>query len=93
MKKGEIYEGVIEKVDFPNKGIVMVGDQKVTVKNGMPGQRVRFMINKNVPDVRKDDFWKCWRNLRLRQENRSATFFQSVVDACTRQCPMKISLK
>ena len=34
MKKGEIYEGVIEKVDFPNKGIVMVGDQKVTVKNG-----------------------------------------------------------
>ena len=46
MKKGEIYEGVIEKVDFPNKGIVMVGNQKVTVKNGMPGQRVRFMINK-----------------------------------------------
>ena len=46
MKKGEIYEGVIEKVDFPNKGIVIVGDQKVTVKNGMPGQRVRFMINK-----------------------------------------------
>ena len=46
MKKGEIYEGVIEKVDFPNKGIVMVGDQKVTVKNGMPGQKVRFMINK-----------------------------------------------
>ena len=46
MKKGEIYEGVIEKVDFPNKGIVMVNDQKVTVKNGMPGQKVRFMINK-----------------------------------------------
>ena len=46
MKKGEIYEGVIEKVDFPNKGIVMTGDQKVTVKNGMPGQKVRFMINK-----------------------------------------------
>ena len=44
--KGEIYEGVIEKVDFPNKGIVMTGDQKVTVKNGMPGQKVRFMINK-----------------------------------------------
>ena len=22
MKKGEIYEGVIEKVDFPNKGYV-----------------------------------------------------------------------
>ena len=23
MKKGEIYEGVIEKVDFPNKGYVL----------------------------------------------------------------------
>ena len=46
MKKGEIYEGVIEKVDFPNKGRVVVDGQTVTVKNGMPGQRIRFMINK-----------------------------------------------
>ena len=46
MKKGEIYEGIIEKVDFPNKGRVMVGDEKVTVKNGIPGQKIRFMINK-----------------------------------------------
>ena len=46
MKKGEIYEGTIEKVDFPNKGTVMIGDQKVTVKNGIPGQKIRFMINK-----------------------------------------------
>ena len=46
MKKGEIYEGTIEKVDFPNKGRVMIGDEKVTVKNGIPGQKIRFMINK-----------------------------------------------
>ena len=46
MKKGEIYEGTIEKVDFPNKGTVMIGDQKVTVKNGIPGQKIRVMINK-----------------------------------------------
>ena len=26
MKKGEIYEGIIEKVDFPNKGYVLVED-------------------------------------------------------------------
>ena len=24
MKKGEIYEGIIEKVDFPNKGYVNI---------------------------------------------------------------------
>ena len=46
MKKGEIYQGVIEKVEFPNKGYVMVDDQKVLVKNGIPGQDVRFMIQK-----------------------------------------------
>ena len=46
MKKGEIYEGVIEKVDFPNKGYVYIEDQKVLIKNGIPGQKVRFMIQK-----------------------------------------------
>lgn len=46
MKKGEIYQGVIERVDFPNKGIVKVEEQKVIVKNGIPGQRIRFVIHK-----------------------------------------------
>ena len=46
MKKGEIYEGIIEKVDFPNKGYVILEDQKILVKNGIPGQRVRFVIQK-----------------------------------------------
>ena len=46
MKKGEIYEGIIEKVDFPNKGYVNIDGDRVIVKNGIPGQKVRFMINK-----------------------------------------------
>ena len=46
MKKGEIYEGIIEKVDFPNKGYVILEDQKILIKNGIPGQKVRFMIQK-----------------------------------------------
>ncbi len=48
MKKREIYEGTIQKVDFPNKGIVSVeGEEKpVIVKNGIPGQKVCFCINK-----------------------------------------------
>ena len=46
MKKGEIYEGIIQKVDFPNKGCIYIEDQKVTVKNGIPGQKIRFIINK-----------------------------------------------
>ena len=46
MKKGEIYEGIIEKVDFPNKWMVKIQDRTVVVKNGIPGQKVRFVINK-----------------------------------------------
>ena len=48
MKKGQIYEGIIERVDFPNKGIVFVPEEEqyVTVKNGIPGQKIHFMINK-----------------------------------------------
>ncbi len=48
MKKGQIFEGVIERVDFPNKGMVYVSEEKryVIVKNGIPGQRIRFMIHK-----------------------------------------------
>ena len=48
MKKGTVYERTIERVDFPNKGIVYIPeeDRYVTVKNGIPGQKIRFVINK-----------------------------------------------
>ena len=48
MKKGQIFEGIIEKVKFPNKGKVYVPeeDRYVIVKNGIPGQKVKFIVNK-----------------------------------------------
>ena len=48
MKKREVYEGIIQKVAFPNKGLVTVeGEEKsVIVKNGIPGQKVKFCVNK-----------------------------------------------
>ena len=46
MKKGDILEGVIERVDFPNKGRVITEEGTVTVKNGILGQKIRFQINK-----------------------------------------------
>ena len=35
MKKGEIYTGVVEKMDFPNKGVLHIGEEKVVVWNKM----------------------------------------------------------
>lgn len=46
MKKGEIYEGLVEKVSFPNKGYININGEQVIVKNAIPGQKIRFLINK-----------------------------------------------
>ena len=46
MKKGQVYEGVVERIDFPNKGIVKVGEDVCVVKNALPGQKVTFSISK-----------------------------------------------
>lgn len=59
MKKGQIYEGAVERVDFPNKAIVAaeVPDDNggntieyAVVKGGITGERVRFSAKK----VRRD---------------------------------------
>lgn len=46
MKKGQVYEGNVERVDFPGKGIVRVGEETAVVKLCLPGQRIRFVVNK-----------------------------------------------
>ena len=46
MKKGQVYEGSIEKVNFPNKGIIHIDGKKVSMKHALPGQKVRFVVNK-----------------------------------------------
>lgn len=47
MKKGQIIEGVIDRVEFPNKGIILTEEGKnVIVKNGVQGQKVSASINK-----------------------------------------------
>lgn len=48
MKKHDIVQGVVEKIDFPNKGIVRIEDEdkKIIVKNTIPGQKLEVQINK-----------------------------------------------
>ena len=47
MKKGTVLEGIVNKIQFPNKGIVEVDGEKAIVKNALPGQNVRFVLNKS----------------------------------------------
>lgn len=59
MKRGQIYEGVVERVDFPNKAVVAVESinsdgvpvkEYAVVKGAITGQRIRFAVTK----VRKE---------------------------------------
>ena len=47
MKKGQIAEGRIDHIVFPNKGIAITEEgDRVVVKNTIPGQKVSFLVNK-----------------------------------------------
>ncbi len=51
MKKGQILEGIVERVDFPNKGVVKCREENgedaiCIVKNVLPGQRINFCVQK-----------------------------------------------
>ncbi len=46
MKKGQVYTGIVERVEFPAKGIVRAGEETCIVKNSLPGQKISFLVNK-----------------------------------------------
>jgi 23S rRNA (uracil-5-)-methyltransferase RumA len=46
LKKGEIIEATIETIEFPNKGIAIVEDKKIIIKNTVAGQKVSAKIIK-----------------------------------------------
>lgn len=46
MKKGQVFEATVERVDFPNRGVVPVEEGVAIVKNSLPGQKVKFSIAK-----------------------------------------------
>ena len=85
MKKGQILEGYIERVDFPNKGFAVVEDEekKVIVKNTVPEQKVRFAVNK----IRKGQ--AEGRSIHRKNVSRHVRILESVADALIRICRMK----
>lgn len=46
MRKGDIYEGIVEKIEFPNKGILHIDGERVVIKNAIPGQKIQCVITK-----------------------------------------------
>ena len=91
MKKGQIFEGTIERVDFPNKGIVYLAeeDKYVTVKNGMPGQKVRFLINKFKRGNAEGRLLEVLEKSPLETREPVCSIFPPAAAVCIRPCPMK----
>lgn len=46
MKKGQVYEGVVERYTFPNKGYLNMEGREICVKGALKGQKVRFSVKK-----------------------------------------------
>ncbi len=46
MKRGQIIEGVVERTEFPCKGIIEAEGKPVEVKNALAGQKVRVRLSK-----------------------------------------------
>lgn len=46
MKKGQVYEATVERVDFPCKGVAQAEGTTVIVKNSLPGQKIKFSVSK-----------------------------------------------
>ena len=55
MKKGKIYEGLVEKVEFLNLGKVFIPEEKeyIVTKNVIPGQKVKVALLKYRKGVGK----------------------------------------
>ena len=88
MKKREVYEGIIQKVTFPNKGLVNVeGEEKsVIVKNGIPGQKVKFCVNKIRKGKAEGRLLEVLEKSPLETRDLYAAFSLPVEVVCTRRC-------
>ena len=66
MKKGEIYEGRVQEVLFPDKAIVVTDEgETAQVKYGIPGQKLRFRVKKK----RKEKIKKLLKKTMSKTKN------------------------
>lgn len=84
MKKGFVGEGVVKRVEFPNKGIVITEEgEKVIVKNTIPGQKVSFLVNKVKKGKAEARLLETVENSPLEQEATCPHF--GMCGGCTYQ--------
>ena len=91
MKKGEIYEGIVEKIDFPNKGILMIDGERVVVKNAVPGQKIQCVVTKRRKGKPRQGRWRFWSVRLWNCRRMHVPTLVCAAAAFTRACLMKHS--
>ncbi len=94
MKKGQVLTGIVEKIDFPNKGLVYTEEGSCVVKNVLPGQKVTFIVQKKRNGRAEGRLLKVEENSPLEQKSPCPHFgecggcaYQSL--AYQEQCKIK----
>ncbi len=60
VKKGQVYEGLIEEVRFPDKGIVFLPDEEkpIVVRHVCRGRGCVFLLIRFAGRGLKEGFWR-----------------------------------
>ena len=91
MKKGDIAEGIIERVEFPNKGILTVDGERLVVKNTIPGQTVRVLVTKRRKGKSEGRVVEVLKRHPKRGKKAFVPILPGAADVFTRVFPMKSS--
>ncbi len=100
MKKGQIYEGTVIDINFPDKGVVLtketnkdgiVNEHYVIVKGALPGQTVRYILQKARAGKCKGRLLEVINKSSFETAKPECANF-GVADAATRHCHTKPSL-
>ena len=65
MKKGQTYTGIVERVDFPNKGIVMVEEPKEDGNTAKAAEKLKSILEEKgvekvaIADLAREDLHEC----------------------------------
>ncbi len=93
MKKGTQYIGNVIRVDFPNKGVLQIEDEKVSVKNTLPGQKICFVVSKARKGKSEGRLVEVLEKSPLETEEPRCIHFGSCGGCACQTIPDKVQLE
>ena len=88
LKRKDVFECVIDHVDYPNKGRFRTEEgQKLTVKNTLPGQRIKCRIFKKHQDRVEGRFFELVEKSPLETREKACDIFPLCGGCLTQTMP------